>query len=191
MAAVLRRGPKHRLRPRYETHGIRFFSTDANRLAAGAGIVALRAVLRAAVRRDGGMSFFSSNPVTNPNAFLTTRHYDASSSIRRHLPRRAVVDPAHRADHHGRVAADRLSAGALDGAHAVAPRPRLVLMAVIAPMLTGIVVRTFAWMTILQDKGVINTLLIQWGVIEKPLPLMYNESARSWRWSISTCRSWC
>jgi putative spermidine/putrescine transport system permease protein len=51
----------------------------------------------------------------------------------------------------------------------------LVLMAVIAPMLTGIVVRTFAWMTILQDKGVINTLLIQWGVIEKPLPLMYNE----------------
>jgi putative spermidine/putrescine transport system permease protein len=51
----------------------------------------------------------------------------------------------------------------------------LVLMAVIAPMLTGIVVRTFAWMTILQDKGVINTLLIQWGAIEKPLPLMYNE----------------
>ena len=35
-------------------------------------------------------------------------------------------------------------------------------MAVIAPMLTGIVVRTFAWMTILQDKGVINTLLIDW-----------------------------
>jgi putative spermidine/putrescine transport system permease protein len=51
----------------------------------------------------------------------------------------------------------------------------LVLMAVIAPMLTGIVVRTFAWMTILQDKGVINTLLIQWGVIEKPLPLRYTE----------------
>ena len=51
----------------------------------------------------------------------------------------------------------------------------LVLMAVIAPMLTGIVVRTFAWMTILQDKGVINTTLIAWGLIEKPLPLMYNE----------------
>ncbi len=51
----------------------------------------------------------------------------------------------------------------------------LVLMAVIAPMLTGIVVRTFAWMTILQDKGVINTLLVEWGVIAKPLPLMYNE----------------
>jgi putative spermidine/putrescine transport system permease protein len=46
---------------------------------------------------------------------------------------------------------------------------------VIAPMLTGIVVRTFAWMTILQDKGVINTLLMDWGLIGKPLPLMYNE----------------
>ena len=51
----------------------------------------------------------------------------------------------------------------------------LLLMAVIAPLLTGIVVRTFAWMTILQDKGVINTTLISLGLIEKPLPLMYNE----------------
>jgi putative spermidine/putrescine transport system permease protein len=51
----------------------------------------------------------------------------------------------------------------------------LVLIAVIAPMLTGIVVRTFAWMTLLQDRGVINTLLLQWGLIGSPLPLMYNE----------------
>src|SRR5205809_559413 len=50
----------------------------------------------------------------------------------------------------------------------------LALMAVIAPLLTGIVVRTFAWMTILQDKGAINTTLIGLGLIEKPLPLMYN-----------------
>jgi putative spermidine/putrescine transport system permease protein len=42
-------------------------------------------------------------------------------------------------------------------------------------MLTGIVVRTFAWMTLLQDKGVINTMLISLGVTEKPLHLMYNE----------------
>lgn len=51
----------------------------------------------------------------------------------------------------------------------------LLLIAVIAPMLTGIVVRTFAWMTLLQDRGVINQTLINWGVIDKPLPLMYNE----------------
>src|SRR5262249_6135064 len=51
----------------------------------------------------------------------------------------------------------------------------LLLMAVLAPMLTGIVVRTFAWMTLLQDNGVINTSLLYLGLIAKPLPLMYNE----------------
>lgn len=52
----------------------------------------------------------------------------------------------------------------------------LLLMAVLAPMLTGIVVRTFAWMTLLSDKGVINQTLLSLGLITKPLPLMYNES---------------
>ena len=51
----------------------------------------------------------------------------------------------------------------------------LLLMAVIAPMLTGIVVRTFAWMTILADKGVINATLMGLGLTTAPLPLMYNE----------------
>src|SRR5256712_10802662 len=51
----------------------------------------------------------------------------------------------------------------------------LLLMAVIAPLLTGIVVRTFAWMTLLGDRGVINTTLHWLGAIERPLPLMYNE----------------
>lgn len=51
----------------------------------------------------------------------------------------------------------------------------LLLMAVIAPMLTGIVVRTFAWMTILSDRGVINATLLGAGLITTPLPLMYNE----------------
>ena len=51
----------------------------------------------------------------------------------------------------------------------------LLLMAVMAPLLTGIVVRTFAWMTLLGDRGVINTSLQWLGAIERPLPLMYNE----------------
>jgi putative spermidine/putrescine transport system permease protein len=50
----------------------------------------------------------------------------------------------------------------------------LLLMAIIAPMLTGIVVRTFAWITILSDKGVINATLTGFGLIGAPLPLMYN-----------------
>jgi putative spermidine/putrescine transport system permease protein len=52
----------------------------------------------------------------------------------------------------------------------------LLLMAVLAPMLTGIVVRTFAWMTLLSDKGVINQTLISLGVISQPLKLMYTET---------------
>jgi putative spermidine/putrescine transport system permease protein len=52
----------------------------------------------------------------------------------------------------------------------------LLLMAVLAPMLTGIVVRTFAWMTLLSDKGVINQTLISLGLISQPLKLMYTET---------------
>ena len=51
----------------------------------------------------------------------------------------------------------------------------LLLMAVITPMLTGIVVRTFAWITILSDQGVINSTLMSLGLTSAPLPLMYNE----------------
>jgi putative spermidine/putrescine transport system permease protein len=51
----------------------------------------------------------------------------------------------------------------------------LLLMAVIAPMLTGIVVRTFAWIAILSDRGVINSSLTGLGLTAAPLPLMYNE----------------
>lgn len=122
------------------------------------------------------MSFFSHNPISNPNAVLTTRHYE-----------RFIADSAG-IFHDALWATLRIGfvttiVALLIGyplAHWMARLHSrlghaLVLMAVIAPMLTGIVVRTFAWMTILQDKGVINTTLIAWGVIEAPLPLMYNE----------------
>lgn len=49
-----------------------------------------------------------------------------------------------------------------------------LLIAVLSPMMTGMVVRTFAWMTLLADRGVINTALMQAGLIAGPLPLMYN-----------------
>jgi putative spermidine/putrescine transport system permease protein len=51
----------------------------------------------------------------------------------------------------------------------------ILMMSVLMPMLTGIVVRTFAWMALLSDKGVINQTLTAMGLITKPLPLMYNE----------------
>jgi putative spermidine/putrescine transport system permease protein len=51
----------------------------------------------------------------------------------------------------------------------------LITMAVLAPMLTGIVERTFSWIVILQDTGLINNLLVYLGIIGKPVKLMYNE----------------
>ena len=51
----------------------------------------------------------------------------------------------------------------------------LLLIAVLAPLLTGVVVRTYAWMTLLSDRGVVNSILLDLGVIRAPLPLMYNE----------------
>lgn len=50
-----------------------------------------------------------------------------------------------------------------------------LLMAVLTPLLTGIVVRTFAWIAILSDRGVINATLMDLGLIQRPLALMYNE----------------
>src|SRR5205823_14455548 len=122
------------------------------------------------------MSFYLGYPATNANAFLTTRHYE-----------RFIFDSA--GIYHDalwatlRIGLITTIVSLLIGyplAHWMARMQSrlghaLALMAVIAPLLTGIVVRTFAWMTILQDKGVINTTLISWGLISKPLPLMYNE----------------
>lgn len=51
----------------------------------------------------------------------------------------------------------------------------VLMMTVLMPMLTDVVVRTFAWMALLSDKGVINQTLSGLGLIAKPLPLMYNE----------------
>jgi putative spermidine/putrescine transport system permease protein len=49
-----------------------------------------------------------------------------------------------------------------------------LLIAVLSPMMTGMVIRTYAWMTILADGGVVNDTLQRTGLIEEPLALMYN-----------------
>jgi len=57
----------------------------------------------------------------------------------------------------------------------VTPRWRLVLLAaVILPFWTSWLVRTFAWMALLQDTGVINDLLTGAGIVDEPLALIRN-----------------
>ncbi len=55
------------------------------------------------------------------------------------------------------------------------PRIRAALGAVVAlSFFMSLLVKNYAWTVLLQDTGVINTLLRRLGVIERPLPLMYN-----------------
>lgn len=55
------------------------------------------------------------------------------------------------------------------------PRMRSVaLLFVLVPFWTSLLVRTYAWIAILQRKGIVNTALLNTGLIESPLPLLYN-----------------
>ena len=56
-------------------------------------------------------------------------------------------------------------------------RKNLYLSLVILPFWTSFLVRTYAWMFLLRDTGLINTLLEKIGVIHHPLPLLYNDGA--------------
>jgi spermidine/putrescine transport system permease protein len=56
-------------------------------------------------------------------------------------------------------------------------RKDLYLSLVILPFWTSFLVRTYAWMFLLRDTGLINTLLQKLGIIHDPLPLLYNNGA--------------
>jgi spermidine/putrescine transport system permease protein len=53
----------------------------------------------------------------------------------------------------------------------------LYLQLVILPFWTSFLVRTYAWLFLLRDTGLINTLLQRFGLIHQPLPLLYNDGA--------------
>jgi len=51
------------------------------------------------------------------------------------------------------------------------------LQLVMLPFWTSFLVRTYAWLFLLRDTGLINTALQSLGVIHVPLPLLYNDGA--------------
>jgi spermidine/putrescine transport system permease protein len=53
----------------------------------------------------------------------------------------------------------------------------LYLQLVMLPFWTSFLVRTYAWMFLLRDTGMINTALETLGIIRGPLPLLYNSGA--------------
>jgi spermidine/putrescine transport system permease protein len=56
-------------------------------------------------------------------------------------------------------------------------RKRFYLHLVMLPFWTSFLVRTYAWMFLLRDTGLINTVFLATGVISEPLPLLYNHGA--------------
>jgi putative spermidine/putrescine transport system permease protein len=56
------------------------------------------------------------------------------------------------------------------------PRMRnALLLLILLPFWTSILVRTTAWMVLLQDEGIVNAVLLKLGLINGPLHLLYNR----------------
>jgi spermidine/putrescine transport system permease protein len=56
-------------------------------------------------------------------------------------------------------------------------KKNLYLSLVSLPFWTSFLIRTYAWMFLLRDTGLINTVLQALGVIHQPLPMLYNDGA--------------
>jgi putative spermidine/putrescine transport system permease protein len=53
---------------------------------------------------------------------------------------------------------------------------RVALVCVLIPFWTSLLVRTYAWLVLLQRRGLVNTALQDLGVLNEPLALMYNAT---------------
>jgi len=58
-----------------------------------------------------------------------------------------------------------------------APWRQILLLLVILPFWTSFLLRVYAWMGLLGKYGVINSLLLWLGLIERPLQIMYTDFA--------------
>lgn len=53
----------------------------------------------------------------------------------------------------------------------------LLVLVVLSPLLVSIVARTYGWMIVLGDRGILNELLLAAGLIAEPLKMMYTPAA--------------
>jgi len=63
-------------------------------------------------------------------------------------------------------------------AYAIARAPaamrNVLLMAIILPFWTSFLIRVYAWIGILKNNGLLNHILMAFGLIDEPLPLIHN-----------------
>lgn len=53
----------------------------------------------------------------------------------------------------------------------------ILIIAAVFPLLTGVVVRSFAWMIILGREGILNKAMLWAGVIAEPVSMLFTEGA--------------
>lgn len=53
----------------------------------------------------------------------------------------------------------------------------VLLLLIILPFWTNFLVRTYAWMVILREGGLVNVILMKSGLIEEPLKLLFTKKA--------------
>ncbi|MBI5506832.1 MAG: ABC transporter permease [Deltaproteobacteria bacterium] len=56
-------------------------------------------------------------------------------------------------------------------------RRNLLLMLVMIPFWTSFLIRTYAWVTILKSEGLLNSVLLQVGMITQPFEMLYTPGA--------------
>lgn len=56
-------------------------------------------------------------------------------------------------------------------------RRNLLLLLVTLPFWTNLLIRTYAWILVLRDTGLVNSALMASGLTERPLTLLYTEGA--------------
>ncbi len=66
-------------------------------------------------------------------------------------------------------------------AYYIARQPRrrrnLLLIGVIVPFWISFLLRVYAWIGLLNTRGLVNDLLLRVGILDQPLPLLYNDFA--------------
>jgi spermidine/putrescine transport system permease protein len=62
-------------------------------------------------------------------------------------------------------------------ARAPVERQTALLFLAMLPFWTNYLIRTYAWIVLLNPAGLVNSLLLQAGAISEPLPLLYNKPA--------------
>ncbi|SMH36628.1 ABC transporter permease [Mesorhizobium australicum] len=51
----------------------------------------------------------------------------------------------------------------------------IMMFLIIAPLMTGVIVRTYGWIVLLGTDGLVNMLLVGSGIVERPLQMLNNE----------------